>query len=54
MAKDLAKELVKAMNEVEEVKTRLFEIEQTLSAQRDRLESALKKLNEIAAFYKIQ
>jgi len=54
MAKDLAKELVKAMNEVEEVKARIFEIEQTLSSQRQRLETALKSLNEIAAFYKIQ
>jgi len=53
MGKDLSKQLVKVMNEIEEVKKSLVIIDAP-SKTVNKLESALKRLNEIAAFYKIQ
>jgi len=53
MAKDLAKELVKAMNEVEKVKMELRR-KGILPKAQETLEKALRRLNEICAFYKIQ
>jgi len=50
MAKDLGKELLKAIDEVFQVKVQLYDTNRPLST---RLETAIKRLNEIAAFYKI-
>jgi len=50
MAKDLRKQFVKAIDEVYQVKVKLFEKDPVLAT---RLETAIERLNEIAAFYKI-
>lgn len=60
MAKDLAKELVKAMNDISRVISELHVMidfpntTKEIPKVKKRLESALKRLNKIAAFYKIQ
>ena len=53
MAKELKKELDTVYSEIQEVKTRLFEIEQMAGSMKQRLQTAEKALNEIYAFYKL-
>ena len=53
MAKEIKKELDSVYSEIQEVKTRLFEIEQMAGSMKQRLERAEKALNEIYAFYKL-
>ena len=53
MSKELRSDLDKAMREIAEAKTRLFEIEQMIKATQQRLETAHKALGEIFAFYKL-